>query len=277
MQIKKVVLSMVLVSSALMAQTVVEVNGHSIDERELIPMIQKITRGQYASLPNDKKQLAQKIAVDQAITMVLLREEAQRSDIQKTKAYKEEFAKYIKNVVEPTLTYQVWVERELNKIKVSNKEVTKFYKENKDRLNQPKMSHVHHILVKTDREAKDLIKKIKASKDMKTTFLELASKMMGQNKEGGVSDLGALHDKSPMAPAFKAAYAKMKANSLSTKPVKTQFGYHVIYVDEVQGGQKKTLDDLRPQIKKMVRSQKFEEILKVKVGKLREKAKIEFK
>lgn len=276
MQIKKVVLSIVVASSALMAQTVVEVNGQSIDERELIPLVQKITRGQYASLPQEKKQLAQKIAVDQAISMALLREEAERSGIQKTKAYKKAFAEYVKNIVEPTLKYQVWFERELNKIKVTEKEISKFYRENKDRLNQPKMSHVHHILLKTKKEATNLIAKIKKSKNIKATFLKMASEKMG-TPETGASDLGALHDKSNMAPAFKAAYTKMKANSLSSKPVKTQFGFHIIYVDEVKGGKKKTFRELKPFIKKTVRNQKFEEILKVRVTKLREKAKIEFK
>ena len=276
MKIIKVLLAVGLISSSLIAQTVVEVNGHAIDERELIPMVQKIARGQYAELPQDKKQLVQKMAVDQAITMVLLKEEAERSDIKKTDAYKKAFTAYVKNVVEPKIVYQTWVERELGKIKVSDKEIVKFYKENKERLNQPKMSHVHHILLKTKKEAAAVIAKIKKSKDIKATFLKMASEKMG-TPETGASDLGALHDKSNMAPAFKAAYAKMKANTLSSKPVKTQFGFHVIYVDEVQGGQKKTLDELRPFIKKAVRGQKFEEILKVRVTKLREKAKIEFK
>lgn len=267
---------MALSLEALMAQTVVEVNGQSIDERELIPMVQKITRGQYASLPNDKKQLAQKIAVDQAISMVLLKEEAKRSNIQKTAAYKKAFTEYVKNVVEPTLRYQVWFERELNKIKVSNKEVTKFYKENKERFNQPRMSHVHHILLKTKKEANDVIKTIRASKDIKAAFMKLASQKMG-TPDTGASDLGALHDKSQMALPFKKAYLKMKAFSLSKNPVKTQFGFHVIYVDEVQGGKKKTLNELKPLIRKTVREQKFEKILKAKVTQLRKKAKIEFK
>lgn len=277
MKIKNIVLSVVLLSQVATAQTVVEVNGYSIDERELIPMVQKITRGQYASLPNDKKQLAQKIAVDQAISMVLLKEEAKRSDIKKTAAYKKAFTDYVKNIVEPTLMYQVWFERELAKMKVSKKEVIKFYKENKERFNQPKMAHVSHILLKTDKEARKLIKTIRASKDIKATFMKIASEKMGAKKETGVSDLGALHAKSPMAQPFKNAYMKMKAFSLSKKPVKTQFGFHVIYVDEVQGAQKKTLDELKPLITKNIKGQKFEKILKAKVGKLRQKAKIEFK
>jgi len=277
MKIKKIIISAVMLVTSAMAQTVVEVNGHNIDERELIPIIQKITRGQYGSLPDDKKQMAQKIAIDQAITMVLLRDEAKRSDIQKTKAYKEEFAKYIKNVVEPTLTYQVWFDRELNKIKVSKKETQEFYTKNKERFNQPKLSQVHHILVKTESEAKNLIKTIKSSKDIKSKFMELAGKMMGQGKEGGVSALGALHKESPMAIPFKNAYMKMKAFTLNPKPIKTQFGFHVIYVDGVQAAQKRTLKEVKPLIVKNVRAQKFEKILKAKVMKLREKAKIEFK
>ena len=95
--------------------------------------------------------MAQKIAVEQAIASVLLKQEAAKSDIKKSKAYKKAFVDYVKNVVEPELMYQSWVERELKKIKVSDKEIKKYYKDNKDRFNQPKLSHVHHILLKTEK------------------------------------------------------------------------------------------------------------------------------
>jgi parvulin-like peptidyl-prolyl isomerase len=265
-----------LLSTLATAKTVVTVNGTNVDERELFAIIQKITRGQYAGLPNEKKQLAQKIAMEQAIALVLVKQEAAKSDIKKSKAYKKAFVEYVKNIVEPELTYQVWFERELNKMKASEKEIKKYYKDNKDRFNQPKLSHVHHILSKTKKEATELITLISKAKNKKAAFMKLASEKMGTS-DTGASDLGQLHAKSNMAPPFKAAYSKMKANSFSKKAVKTQFGYHVIYVDTVTGGKARSFAQLKPIIKKTIKGEKFEKRLKLKVKALREKAAIDYK
>lgn len=272
----KVLVALGWMASSLMAQTVVSVNGKNIDEQELFPIIQKITRGQYASLPAEKKQMAQKIALEQAIATVLLEGEAAKSNVKNSKEYKKAFAEYIKNVVEPKLMYKIWIDTELAKIKVSDKEIKSFYTKNKARLNEPKRFHVHHLLLKTKKEANDLISKIKKAKNTKTAFIKIASEIMG-GPDTGVSDLGQLDEKSPMAPAFKTAYLSMKANSLSKKAVKTQFGYHVLYVDTVTGGKQKSFEELKEGMIQVIRAEKLDATLKVKVEKLHKNAKIDFK
>jgi parvulin-like peptidyl-prolyl isomerase len=274
--LKLLFLGVTLMATVATARTVVTVNGTAIDDRDLFSIIQKITRGQYASLPDEKKKLAQNIALDQAISLVLMKQEASKSDIKKSKAYKKAFVEYVKNVVEPELSYQVWVERELNKMKASDKEIKKYYNANKDRFNQPKLFHVHHLLSKTEKEAKDLLGLINKAKNKKAAFMKLASEKMG-TPDTGASDLGKLHSKSNMAPAFKAAYLKMKAHSFSKKPVKTQFGYHVIFVDSVTGGKAKSFAALKPIIAKNIKSEKLEKVLKDKAKALREKAVVKFK
>lgn len=265
-----------LLTSTLMAQTIVSVNGKNIDEQELFPIVQKITRGQYASLPPEKKQKAQQIALQQAIATALLEGEAQKSNVKSSAEYKKAFVEYIKNVVEPKLMYKIWIDKELAKIKVTNKELKAFYTKNKERLNEPRRSHVYHLLLKTEKEANTLISQISKAKDIKQAFLKVASQKMG-GPETGVSDLGELDAKSPMAPAFKAAYITMKAKSMSKKAVKTQFGYHVIYVDSVKGGNPKSFSELKEGITQVVKAEKLEKVLAKKVQALHKKAVIDFK
>jgi peptidyl-prolyl cis-trans isomerase C len=272
----KLAVALSLFASSLVAQTVVSVNGTDVDEKELFPIIQKITRGQYANLPADKKQMAQKIALEQAIATVLLKDEAAKSGVKNSPEYKKAFVEYVKNIVEPNLVYQIWIEKEMNKMKVSDKDTKEYYEKNKERLHEPKRSHVHHLLLKTEKEANDQIAIINRAKDKKAKFLEVASKIMG-TPETGVSDLGELDAKSQMAPAFKAAYTKMSANSLSKKAVKTQFGFHVIYVDTVTGGERKSYKELKDGITQALKAEKFDLVLKEKVEALHKKAKIEFK
>ena len=278
MRLTKVVFLVVaLMSVTATARTVVTVNGTNVDERELFSIIQKITRGQFTNLPEDKKELAKKVALEQSIASILIKQEAEKSDIKQTKEYKKAFVEYVKNVVEPELSYRMWMEREMKKVKVTDQEIKKYYADNKDRFNQPKKLQVHHILSKEEEESKSLLALISKAKDKKAAFLKVASEKMGPGSFGGESNLGVLDKNSPMAPAFKAAYLKMKANSISKKPVKTQFGYHIIYVDKVQGGKAKTFEELKPTIQQVVQGEKFDKILKVKVKALHKKATINFK
>ena len=273
----KVLVLIIALTATLTARTIVEVNGKKIDERELYSVIQSITGGQFASFPNEKKQKALQIAREKLISDALLQEVAQASNIKKTKAYKEAFVQYVKNVLEPKLVYQVWIESEMNKMKANDKEVAQFYKENKARFNEPKQAYVRHILVSTEKEAKALIALIGKAKDKKAAFLKVASEKMGPQSPSGVSDLGMLHARSNMAPAFTKAYLSMGANTMSRKPVKTQFGYHILYVDDVAGGISRTLKEVKKFIVQTIKGQKIEKILAKRVEKLRKKAKINFK
>jgi len=137
---------------------------------------------------------------------------------------------YVRQAVEPQITE--------DKIKERYDTLTKQYKPQDE-------VHARHILVKTEAEAKDIIKKLKAGAD----FAKLATEKSTDNgsaKQGG--DLG-FFPKSEMVPAFADAAFAMKAGELAEKPVKTEFGYHVIKVEERRKSAPPALDAVRAQIK----------------------------
>ncbi|WP_367159477.1 peptidylprolyl isomerase [Kozakia baliensis] len=86
--------------------------------------------------------------------------------------------------------------------------------------------HARHILVASESQAQDIIKQLNHGAD----FAKLA-KSVSTDKGSGASggDLG-WFKKGDMLPAFSDAAFKMKPNSISQTPVKTQYGYHVIQV-----------------------------------------------
>nr|WP_193407082.1 peptidylprolyl isomerase [Methyloceanibacter methanicus] len=89
--------------------------------------------------------------------------------------------------------------------------------------------HARHILVKTEAEARDLIAKLKAGAD----FADLAKKnSIGPSAPQG-GDLG-YFERGQMVPAFEDAAFALKPGEIS-EPVKTQFGWHVIVVEEATG------------------------------------------
>jgi peptidyl-prolyl cis-trans isomerase C len=123
-----------------------------------------------------------------------------------------------------------------------------------------------HILVPTEDEAKAVLAEIKKGTD----FAELAkqkSKDPGAAAEGG--DLG-YFGKSQMVPEFAEAAFKMNKGDVSD-PIKTQFGWHIIKVEDKRNKPAPTFADVKEQIETFVARRAQAEY----IAKLRQTAKIE--
>ena len=125
-----------------------------------------------------------------------------------------------------------------------------------------------HILVEKEADAKDIIAKLK--KDA-TAFGKLAlekSKDPGSKTRGG--DLG-WFDLSRMVPEFGAAVSKLEKGKFTQEPVKSQFGYHVILLDDSKPIEAPPLE----QVKANLTQQLQQQTLKKQLDDLKSKAKIE--
>lgn len=123
-----------------------------------------------------------------------------------------------------------------------------------------------HILVKTEDEAKAIIKELGEGKD----FAELAkAKSTDPNKSDG-GDLG-YFKKGMMVPEFEAVVFTMNKGDVTKEPVKTQFGFHVIKVEDKRVAPPPPFDQVKDQVKQVVLRDKYMEMLKTS----REGAKIE--
>ena len=115
-----------------------------------------------------------------------------------------------------------------------------------------------HILVKTEDEANDIIKQLKDGAD----FAKLASEKStdtGSAKQGG--DLGYFqHD--TMVKAFADAAFAMKPGEVSDKPVKTEYGYHIIKVEDRHMSSAPPLADLKGRIVAQLGQKETDELLK---------------
>lgn len=135
---------------------------------------------------------------------------------------------------------------------VTDEEVKARYE--KEIADLPKQEEVRarHILVKTEEEAKAIIAELDAGKD----FVELAKeKSTDPNKsEGG--DLG-YFSKGRMVPEFEAVVFDMDVGSYTKVPVKTQFGFHVIKVEDKRTAPSPAFADVAPQVKQLVMRDKY--------------------
>jgi peptidyl-prolyl cis-trans isomerase C len=124
-----------------------------------------------------------------------------------------------------------------------------------------------HILVETEAEAKDIIAQLQKGGD----FAKLAkekSKDPSAAAQGG--DLG-YFSKDKMVPEFADAAFAMKPGEVSKAPVKTQFGWHVIKVEDRRTPTAPTLDEMKPELEQQL----SQSIISHEIETLRAAAKIE--
>ena len=133
--------------------------------------------------------------------------------------------------------------------------------------NKGKEYHTFHILVDSEDKAKALIAQIKKG----AKFEDLAkkeSKDPGSGQRGGDLDWG---NAANYVPEFSEAMTKLKKGQMTDTPVKTQFGYHIIRVDDVREAQLPKFEEVKPQIEQQLRQQQIQKYQQ----ELREKAKVE--
>ncbi|ASM73885.1 MULTISPECIES: peptidylprolyl isomerase [Roseobacteraceae] len=106
-----------------------------------------------------------------------------------------------------------------------------------------------HILVETEEEAKALVEELKGGADFAATARE---KSTGPSGPGGGS-LG-WFGPGAMVPEFETAVATMEAGEISD-PVQTQFGWHVIKLNEVRNAEAPAMEDVRTELEQQVRSE----------------------
>lgn len=124
-----------------------------------------------------------------------------------------------------------------------------------------------HILVKTEAEAKKII----ADLGKKAKFEDLAKKLSqdpGSAKNGGALEWS---DRGAFVKEFSDALASLKKGETTKTPVKTQFGYHVIRLDDVRQPEAPPLDAVRGEIVKQLQQQRVRDAISA----VRTNAKVE--
>src|ERR1700704_3846211 len=151
------------------------------------------------------------------------------------------------------------------KAATTDEAMKKVYEEASKQITGEQEVHARHILVETEDEAKA----IKAELDKGADFAELAKK---KSKDPGASDGGDLgfFTKEQMVPEFSAVAFTLEPGKISD-PVKSQFGWHIIKVEEKRARKAPEFEQVKAQIETYVTRKAQAEY----VAKLREAAKIE--
>ena len=248
-----------LIVGPVFAQNAVIVNGKPIPKAQLDKLVQKT--GQ-ADNPQVRDQ-----AREMLVTRELILQEANNRGLSQSDAVKEQIEQSRMGILVAAV-FQDYVEKE----GVAEADLKAAYESVKSQYTG-KEYHVEHILVEKEADAKAITAQLKAG----ANFEELAkakSKDPGSAPTGG--DLGWVSEKS-LVPEFSKAMVQLKKGQITDKPVKTQFGWHIIKMDDMRDVKTPPMEEIKDQLKQMIASDqnwqkaKFAEMMQ----KLRAKAKIQ--
>lgn len=126
--------------------------------------------------------------------------------------------------------------------------------------------NAQHILVDDEAKAKDIIKKLSDG----AKFEDLVKEFSKDKGAGGTGDLG-YFKAGDMVKEFSDAAFALKKGDVSKTPVKTQFGYHVIKINDRRMSTAPTFEQMQPQIKNKIQREALETV----INELRASAKVE--
>ena len=247
---------------AAQAQNIAVVNGKPVPKSRadaVIAQVQKQAAARGQQLPPD----IDKLVRDKVVTDEILVQEAERRGLGASNDYKQQMEIARQSILIGLLSQDID-----KKSTVSDADVQKEYDKFKAQASGTEYK-ARHILVEKEDEAKAIVAQLKAG----AKFEDLAkksSKDPGSAPNGGDLDFAA---PGSYVPEFSQALTALKKGEYTETPVKTQFGYHIIKLEDTRAAQFPPLADVKPQIQQRLAQQKAAAFR----DELRAKAKTDYK
>ena len=208
--------------------------------------IMKSTLDGYMNILKKSGRADQQAAVDDLVATEIALQAAKKTDILERPASKKAIADFTRNVLLKT-----WTKEKVESFDISDEEIKKAYDERVTKLATQEFN-ARHILVKEEDAAKAIIKELDGGADFEKLAKEKSTGPSGSN--GG--SLGWFKAQT-MVPAFADALKTMKKGDVSKTPVKTQFGYHIIKLEDSRNAKLPELETLKPQLQRVISQKKM--------------------
>lgn len=238
-------------------KVIATVNGLNITEQDLAMAVSDLDQ-QFAKLPEDQRRGA---ALSALIEIRLVASEAVAKGLDKDPAFK----RRVEFLQQRALHSEV-VDKEIA-AKITDEDVRKRY--DTEIAAAPPVNEVHarHILVKTKEEADAIIKELDGGADFEKLANEKTNDPSGKTSGGDLGYFGP----GQMVPEFEKVAMALDVGSYTKEPVQTQFGWHVIKVEDKRAKQPPAFDTVKDQIKSVLLRDRYFELVKT----LRTSAKVE--
>lgn len=235
-------------------QLVAVVNGTEIRISDVMEMIgrlpQNVQMQAYSNMP---------AMIERTIDLELILKASEQAGLREDAVVQEQIEAISRDVLR-----QTYLER-LAETAVTEAELREAY-DTYVQENPPEQVRARHILVESESEAQEIIGQLDGGAD----FAELArEKSTGPTGENG-GDLGYFERGQMVAPFAEAAFG-LEPGSYTETPVQTQFGWHVILVEDKRTGEPPSFEELQPQL----RQELEQEAIQTHLTELRNSADIE--
>ncbi|MEF9475540.1 MAG: peptidylprolyl isomerase [Candidatus Mariimomonas ferrooxydans] len=237
-----------------------KVNTTTITKEDFIKKINRLPEWAKSRF---KGEAGKKEFLEELIKEELMYQEAKKQGVNKEKEFQDKIKEFEKMTLISTL-----LKNEIEgKAKVDAKEVRDFYDEKQNEFMTGPEVKASHILVNTETEAEDVLKRIQKGEDFSKLAVELTIDK-GTAKNGG--DLG-FFGSGRMVPEFEKAAFGLKPGEVSS-PVKTKFGYHIIKITDKKEGKPRDFEEVKTSIEKRLSAEKQRTVFDSYIEKLKEKA-----
>lgn len=225
---------------------VAKVDGAEVTRNEVYRFIQ--------SMPANMQQMpavtVYPVAVDQVINTRLVQNRAEQAEITESDVFKKEM-----EIARQQIARNLYLQQEVDK-KITEAKVKKAYNEFIKKVPDVEERRARHILLETEEKAKAVIDRLNAGGD----FAEVAAELSTGPTASKGGDLG-YFAKTEMVPEFSNAAFELGEGKMTETPVKTQFGWHVIKVEEIRQRPKPSMDQLEPSIRAELRRSILDELV----------------
>ena len=233
-------------AAATTAATVATVNGKKLSGELYDTFVQAVTGGQMQEPLTDEQKTQ---LIDQLVNMTLAAQAAEKDGLQKDPKVAARI-----DLLRTQILAEAASDKYIKAHPVSETEMKAEY--DAQIASMPKEYKARHILVDKQETAESIIRELQAGGD----FSKLAKSESKDSSAQAGGDLGWFSPQTMVKP-FADAVIALEKGKYTTTPVQSEFGYHVIILDDVRNPEVPKFEDVKPQVEMFVQRKKLQEYL----------------
>ena len=239
-----------------MSKILAKVGELTVTEAEVNEFI--LSLGQRGSAYNNPE--GKRAVLNQLISNKLLLQDARRNLYEGEAAFREQLAK-----LKESMLINYAGEKAIASARVDEAEARAYFDEHKAEFTTEESVNASHILVKEENEAKEILAKINAGEISFEEAAKQHSTCPSKENGGNLGDFG----RGQMVPEFDKAVFEMAVGEISAEPVKTQFGYHIIKLNDKKEAKPLEYAEVKEDLKNMLLSEKRRKAYESKINQLK--------
>lgn len=236
------------------------VNGKEIFEQDVLKFLNDM--GPQMAMQFQSPEGIQRV-VDELVNQELL-----YLDAVDTKMNEEEEYNQLLDLAKDNLLKNYAFNKLIGEETVTEEEIETFYNDYKDNFQRPEMVNAGHILIDSEEKAKEILEEIKnglSFEDAAVKYSSCPSKEQG----GNLGEFG----RGQMVPEFENAAFEMEEGAIS-EPIKSEFGYHIIKLNEKLPEAASSMEEVEEEIKNQIVRMKQQDKYMHKVDELTKKYEV---